>query len=141
MRVTMLVWCSAMLLAAPVFAGVDCHNCCSEHRQTELRLQVQPSTCPHCPAHVVEGVAACHSEPSTDDDCGTQCPRCQRSRPAPYDRTANTLTEILPDWQMLWLPAGISSLVDLAPPADRLSFVAIVPDACTICVLFQRWLN
>lgn len=135
LRVTMLVWCSAMLLAAPLFAAVDCHACCSEQRQ-----QVQPSTCPHCPTHPASDVVVCHHEPTPDNDCGTPCPRCERSRPVPFDRAANAESLVPPVLWMAWWPLDAVWPLSLSPTAEDVAAAGIVPGGRTACVHYHRWL-
>ena len=136
-RVTMLAWCSAMLLAAPLFAAVDCHACCSEYRQ-----RVVESACPHCPAHkTVPDEAVCHSGPTSDDECGTKCPRCERSRPLPYDRSASSEITMPSGLLMAWLPVDVISLTNLSQSAEGQVAAGIMPHSRSACVLYHRWLE
>ncbi|MBI1345147.1 hypothetical protein GC163_02545 [bacterium] len=137
MLLTMLAWCSAMLFAAPLFAAVDCHACCSEQRQ-----QVQPATCPHCPIHESGSVdAVCHSPAAADDDCGTKCPRCERSRPVPYDRSASTEITMPSVVLMAWLPVDVISLNNFSQSAEGQVTAGITPHSRSACVLYHRWLE
>ncbi len=127
LRVMLLGWLTAVLVAAPVVAALDCRACCSERETTR-------------PAPLAKSCCAAHAAVAAPDDDCSHCPRCETSRPDPVT-LPQAAPELLPLTALFLgeLPHAVD-LRWLATPAAQVSAVPIAASP-PIRVRFCCWLT
>jgi hypothetical protein len=126
LRVVMLGWLTAVLVAAPVVAARDCQACCNERAAKQ----------PKAPAK-----SCCSTSVQTTgkDDC-SHCPRCEASRPDPAT-PPQPLPRLISVAELF--PGELPPAVAFQPPQGSVDGLDQSPinTSPPIRVRFCRWLT
>lgn len=142
LRLAMLAWVTAVVLAAPVQAAQACWHCCSAQsvggqpesapgHHDSCCAQHAPATPPVCCTTTVVNMKS----PSTGPE-HSQCPRCEQTRPAPLGTVPST--PVLVD---LGFTVAVTVVPQPTQPVVPQTFASSEPiSQRPACVLFSRWL-